>query len=398
MAGTRLHPPHLSSGVASFDALLGGGLVPGDNIVWVADTAQASDLFCRPFLDVDDGGRRRLVRLGPRRTPTPPGVEVLDLRGLGLSGGPGGAERGGGLGGAGASAGPEGLEEIEAAITGHGLVEGDRLVVDGLDDLVLHWGAQAAVRLYQRACPRLFDLGALAYWTGSREVLSASVVEGVTKVAQCAFDLRGDRLRISKAEGRPAKLQGSLVDVRQVDGSLVVSGEHAVGRVGEGLRRLRRQRNLTQGQVAAMAGVTPGAVSQAETGRRGLSLDTLVPLCEALGIGIDDLLGTAGPHDHVLVRRHRHRTGPGTTALSDDPATGLRAYAVRLGQDDDAAPLFAHKGVEVVVVVEGLVLVDLGETTPVLRTGDALTVTRVPIRRWRNLGQAPAELLWLVGG
>jgi transcriptional regulator with XRE-family HTH domain len=368
---------HVSSGVPSLDDLLGGGLVLGDNVVWVADQAAASDAFCAPFLAVDDGARRRVVRLGARRTPVPSGVEVVDLS---------------------TATRAHDLEAVERAIVDEGASEGDRLVVDGLDDVVLRWGAPAAERLYQRACPRLFDLGVVAYWVGSREVLSASVVEAVSKVAQCAFDLRGDRLRVGKAEGRPAKLQGSLVDVRTVDGAPVVSGEHAVGRVGEGLRRIRRQRNLTQGQVASLAGVTPGAVSQAETGRRGLSLDTLVPLCEALGIGLDDLLGTAGPHDHVLVRRDRHPTGAGTAPLFDDPATGLRAYTVRLAPDEDAAPPFAHKGVELVVVVDGLVLVDLGETTPVLRTGDALMVTRVPIRRWRNLGPEPVELLWLVSG
>ena len=61
---------------------------------------------------------------------------------------------------------------------------------------------------------------------------------------------------------------------------------------------------------------------QAESGRRGLSLDTLLPLCEQLGLGLDDLLGGSGPPDYVLARRDRLPTGDPVTPLLDDPAAG----------------------------------------------------------------------------
>jgi transcriptional regulator with XRE-family HTH domain len=172
--------------------------------------------------------------------------------------------------------------------------------------------------------------------------------------------------------------------------------------VGEGLRRVRRERNLTQGQIAALAGVTPAAISQAEAGRRGLSLDTLIPLCEALGIGVDDLLGSSSASArHALARRDRRttgRTGDGEAvmALFDDPAPGVRAYLVRLAPDEEGAPPFSHKGPELVLVASGLVLIDLGDTTPVVRAGDALMVRSAPLLRWTNLGPGTAQLFWVL--
>jgi transcriptional regulator with XRE-family HTH domain len=364
--------------VPTLDDLLGGGLVLGDNVVWVADDPDGHEAFWRAVLSTGPA-RRRYIGLGPTGLPRGLGGDVealhLDPR-----------------------AGEASPAALEAAILDPRHAEGSRIVVDGLDDLVLAWGAPAAARFYARVCPRLFDLGTVAYWTASRQVVSSALVEQVSKVAQCVFDLRPGRLRVAKAEGRPAKLQGAMVECRLVDGTPVLSREHAVGRVGEGLRRLRRERNLTQGQVAALAGVTPAAISQAESGRRGLSLDTLVPLCEALGIGLDDLLGTSGAADHVLARRDRRAADGGVVALLDDPGPGLRAYLVRLQPEEEGTPPFAHKGLELLLVGSGLVLVDLGDTTPVVRAGDALMVRQVPIQRWTNLGPGPAQLFWLVSG
>lgn len=369
------------SGVPSLDTLLGGGLVLGDNIVWVGDEAGSCASFVRPFLAAGSG-RRRYICLG-RLAPTPgEGTEVVHV--------PPGDGR----------ATPP---DLEAAILDPDEAEGSRVVIDGLDDLVVRWGVDQVARFYSRVCPRLFDLGAIAYWMGSRQVLSASLIDQVTKVAQCVFDVRPGRLRVAKAEGRPAKLQGALVDLADDDDVPVVSREHAVGRVGEGLRRIRRERNLTQSQIATLAGVTPAAISQAESGRRGLSLDTLIPLCESLGIGLDDLLGSSASVGHVLARRGRRTTrragdDGSVMALFDDPSPGVRAYLVRLAPEEQGAPPFSHKGPEVVLVASGLVLIDLGDTTPVVRAGDALMVRSATLQRWTNLGPGPAQLFWVITG
>lgn len=367
-----------STGITSLDAFLGGGVLHGDNIVWVGDHRRSTVAFCEAFLRQPGTPRTRYVTFNPAEAITglPPHVERIDLV-------PGTS-----------------IDEVlalERILTDPGPAEGSRIVIDGLDDLVARWGAAETVRFYRRVCPRLFDLGAIAYWTGSREMLSAPVIESITKIAQCVFDLRPDRLRVAKAEGRSSKIQGALVKLVVDADGVRLDREHTVGRVGEGLRRLRRSRNLTQGQLAELAGVTPAAISQVESGRRGLSLDTLVPLCDTLGIGIDDLLGSRGTPDHVIARRDGLRSDRALSVLFDDPDPGLRSYLVRLDPDEQGAPPFAHKGLELVLVAAGLVLIDLGDSTPVMRAGDGLMVRRVAIRGWENLGTEPAQLFWVVG-
>jgi len=54
----------------------------------------------------------------------------------------------------------------------------------------------------------------------------------------------------------------------------------------EVLRELRKQRNLTQDQLARSIGVKQAFVSKYETGERRLDFLDLVGICEVLGISI----------------------------------------------------------------------------------------------------------------
>jgi transcriptional regulator with XRE-family HTH domain len=54
----------------------------------------------------------------------------------------------------------------------------------------------------------------------------------------------------------------------------------------EVLRELRKQRNLTQDQIARSMGVKQAFVSKYETGERRLDFLDLVAICDVLGISI----------------------------------------------------------------------------------------------------------------
>ena len=84
--------------------------------------------------------------------------------------------------------------------------------------------------------------------------------------------------------------------------------------------RLREQRHLTQAELAELAGVSPSAISQAEAGHRGLSLDTVATLAERLQLSIDDLLASQPDADYLLARREHAagRCGSGPSLDSPD--------------------------------------------------------------------------------
>ena len=368
------------SGVPDVDALL-GGLILGDNVVWVLEdidvgrhlegallhevAARGEQAF---YVTAGPDPARLQARLGAA-------VTVMDARARGRYG--------------------------DAAVLETAIFEAAKanppgyVVIDGLVQFARRWGAARAVAFFSRVCPRLFDLGAIAYWRAPRRQLGPSFIEQVTSVTQCVLEVGGSHLRVIKAEGRPASVQGRLLRMDFRDGVLRLQDDRGLGRLGQGLERVRTERNLSQGDLARLAGVSQSAISQAEAGRRGLSLETVMLLSAQLGMGVDELLATAPSGGYVLARRPR-TLADANTALLDDPKAGLRAYLVRLEPGESGAPDLLHKGAELVVVASGLVQLTIGSDTPVMRVGDAALATRVAVSGWRNLMNVPALLFWVL--
>ncbi|HEX2154715.1 MAG TPA: cupin domain-containing protein [Acidimicrobiia bacterium] len=138
------------------------------------------------------------------------------------------------------------------------------------------------------------------------------------------------------------------------------------------------------------------AISQAEAGHRGLGVETLLTLSEALAVSLDDLFGHSPDTGYVLARRDRIPPRRGIVALLDDPSAGLRAHLITLGPGEAGGPPVVHKGAELIMVSIGLVQIELNEEAPVMRAGDALLVTRDAISGWRNFLPEPARLFWIV--
>lgn len=370
----------VSSGFAAIDDLL-GGLIPGDNIVWVSSDAQL-------LTSLEAGFLREGCRLGvgcwyvtvdapPEEVAArlPAGVVVLDAR-------------------------PDGEHEdpvvLEQTLVGGAGRYGARIGIGGIDALARRWGKRRSLDFFSHVCPRLFDLGAIAYWRMPRTLGTAFIAE-VRGVTQCVIEERRRQLRVVKAEGRPSQLQGRLFRVDLgTGGDIQLRAELALGRLGHGLTRVRQERQMSQADLARLAGVSPSAISQAEAGVRGLSVDTLLVISGQLNVSIDHILENDTDAGYVLARRDRtDQPGPHLPLLGD-PHAGLRAFLINLGPSEKAEPPTPHKGVEAILVAAGLVQVNLGIETPVMRSGDALLATTAAVIGWRNLLRDPARLFWII--
>jgi quercetin dioxygenase-like cupin family protein len=147
--------------------------------------------------------------------------------------------------------------------------------------------------------------------------------------------------------------------------------------------------------------VSPSAISQAERGQRGLSLETLLELTGNLNMSVDELLRGEVVAGYRLGRRDHPRTrrinsGHQPLPLLDDPGSGLRAYLVHLPPRQTGSPRVAHKGTELVAVAHGLVPVILANGRLVLRRGEVLLIDATTLEGWRNLGPSEATLFWIL--
>jgi transcriptional regulator with XRE-family HTH domain len=160
---------------------------------------------------------------------------------------------------------------------------------------------------------------------------------------------------------------------------------------------LRRTRELSQQDLAKLAGVTASAISQAERAERGLSLGTLVRLSAALGITIDELLRGEDPAVYRIGRRTEDPElglERSLTLLGGDNAD-LRIDLVRLTPRESGSPAVAERGRGIVAVASGLVQVRVAGQTPAIRHGEVLVAESQRVDGWHNLGQTEAVFFWI---
>ncbi len=368
----------VSTGISALDHVL-GGLYWGDNVVWDLDHASADDFYAAIAELRDAFEMRAFIALGaPGEPRVPAGTPIIDA-------GPGTA----------LATPADVLLEIQRLCH----APGRRLLLfDSLDKMVRAWGVTATRGFFARCCPLLLEASAIAYWTMSADETPQAVRDTVRAVTQCILRVDDRSVRVAKAEGRADRTAGSVLHWHQEGDERVLEAASITGRVAASLRALRRARDLSQHELAKLAGVTPSAISQAERGERGLSLTTMVRLSDALGIAIDDLLRGEDPHIYHIGRRVEdpHRGAQPVTTLLGASEGDLRVDLVALGPRQGGRPAERRPGSGILAVAAGMVQVQVGGQTPAVRHGEVLVADSERVTGWRNIGHGDAMLFWIV--
>ena len=368
----------VSTGLDALDAVL-GGLYWGDNVVWQLDSAPAEPFYAAIARRSGDFDTRTFVSLGRSAAALrAPGLAVIDA-------GPGsGLEQPADL-----------LREIHRVCHPGGR---RLLLFESLERMVEVWGASGTRGFFARCCPLLLDVGAIAYWSMSLRATPLTVRETVESVTQCVLRVDERSVRVAKAEARPASVRGSVLHWHIEGGRPVLSQADVIARVAASLRAVRRGRELSQQELAKLAGVTASAISQAERAERGLSLATLARLSSALRLTIDDLLHGEDPEVYRIGRRTDDplRASEQAIPLLGDAASDLRIDLVQLDAREAGGPSEQQTGTGIVAVANGLVQVQIAGGTPAIRAGEVLVADSDRVDGWRNLGQTEAVLFWIV--
>jgi transcriptional regulator with XRE-family HTH domain len=369
--------PRVSSGLDALDGVL-GGLFWGDNVVWQLEGAPLQPFYGAIARQSDAFDTKLLISLGePVETYNVTDIVVID-------------------------AGPQTklARPVDLLLEIHRICHPRArrlLLFDSLDRMVRNWGANNARGFFARCCPLLLEVGAIAYWSMSQETPGA-VRDTVEAVTQCVLRVDERSIRVAKAEGREERVRGTVLHWHRDGEELVLAPAELAGRIAASLRAVRRARDLSQQDLAELAGVTASAISQAERAERGLSLATLVRLSAGLGITIDELLRGEDPALYRIGRR------------TDDPERGLERTIALLGGTDQSprvdlvhldpresgSPGGDRRGTVIIAVSSGLVQVQVGGQTPAVRHGEVLVADGQRVEGWHNIGQTEAVFFWIV--
>lgn len=170
----------------------------------------------------------------------------------------------------------------------------------------------------------------------------------------------------------------------------------ALDQIGPRLRDARRARGLTIDRLAALTHVSPSTLSRLESGKRGASLELLIPITRQLGIRVDDLLPD-DDRDPRVRRASVRRDGMIIQPLSPEGAA-VETFKITYLPRPDAPRPRVHDGYEWLYVVSGTVRLALGDRLLDLEAGDAAEFdTRTP-HAFSAAGGEPAEVISIFNG
>lgn len=175
--------------------------------------------------------------------------------------------------------------------------------------------------------------------------------------------------------------------------------------VGARLKAIRKARKMSQRELATKSGVTNGLISLIEGNKSSPSISSLKKILSVLGMTLSDFFDAeqSGTDKFAFKFDELTEINP-ERVFQEGTADGLKAVSLRrIGSSfertllmlyetyepgaDTGPELYSHEGEEGGFVIEGELLLQVGDTTETLRAGDAYQFDSTKPHRFRNVGE-----------
>lgn len=171
---------------------------------------------------------------------------------------------------------------------------------------------------------------------------------------------------------------------------------NVLAQVGERLRHLRTHRNVTLVELSAVTGISKSTLSRLESGQRKPSLELLLPIAQAHGIPLDELVGAPEVADPRIRPRPQKRNGRIVVPLTQQPH-GMHAWKVVIPPERREPELRSHEGYEWLYVLSGELRLLLGGHDITMTAGEVAEFDTTVPHWFGAAGKRPVEILSLLG-
>lgn len=416
----------ISSGIEGLDLLV-DSLHIGDNVVWEVDAGTDYDLFVLNFLRDSFTHGQQVVYISFNRSPQtivneispvlrPAQLTLIDC----FTAGKGKSDE--------AFlrfyeqprdvnvvriADPRNIEDFsrQLARIEDQYTSGVRYVFDSLTGMQDLWGNENdTYQFFTYMCPRLYDLGTVAYWILEKDAHSPKFKANLRHITQVVFDLYKRReslyIKALKLAGRQDReaFKPHLYEISGGRISVSLPKKEVPADIGRRIRDLRTTMGMSQKELANKVNLTPSYISQLENNQISPSLSSFLQICNVLAVNPGEFLGTRKQtrgkwilrKDAVFSKPQKADEGFTTfTIVSDE---GLSARIILLPAGGVVRGHFLYrKGPEFLHVLNGSVDVTIQGVTDRASQGDSLYLRETFPSEWRNEGADDAQILLVSG-
>ncbi|OGR17162.1 MAG: hypothetical protein A2X81_07140 [Desulfobacterales bacterium GWB2_56_26] len=175
--------------------------------------------------------------------------------------------------------------------------------------------------------------------------------------------------------------------------------------IGTLIRKCRKERKLTLKAVAEKASISEGFLSQVENAVNSPSVDTLIRICNAIGVNAGDLISQVSKQEKIILIRKAEwddidlsHTGFVTRRFFPPENRNVIDSAVLVIDPGKSIPVRRNikNGQEVLCVLKGTVELMVSEETHVLIEGDSVHYWSNPDnQKITNTSNSTSFVLWV---
>ncbi|MEV0646163.1 XRE family transcriptional regulator [Phytomonospora sp. NPDC050363] len=172
--------------------------------------------------------------------------------------------------------------------------------------------------------------------------------------------------------------------------------DSVIEQIAPRLRRAREKKGVSLAELSRATGISTSTLSRVESAQRRPSLELLLPITAALGVGLDEIVSAPRILDPRVPQRPEKSGGRTLIPLSRHQGEP-RAYKMTIPAHDEEPHLRTHAGHEWLYVLHGRLRVKLGDRDFVMGAGEAAEFDcRIP--HWFGAaGRGVVEVLSLFG-
>jgi len=415
----------ISTGIKDLDLLIDSAHI-GDNVVWETEAGTSEDIFMQNFIKMSLQENKDVIYASFNRSPqsillhlnitsNPRRLTILDC----FTSGKGKSDRaflkyyetdhsgGPNIIKVNRPADISSFSETLNAIQDK-LPEGARYIFDSLTGMQDLWGDEnSTYKFFTYMCPRLYDLGTVAFWMLEKEAHSQSFKANLRHITQVVIELYKKReklyLKALKLEGRSTReaFKPHSYDIEDGIINIVSARKDHLYDIGGRVRNARMRLDMSQKDLADKIGMTSSFISQLENNQISPSLNSFFQIAGVLGISASSLLEVQKKPEEVgwLI------SGDSVKASLSEKEQAYSVYTVTSGGRASAylvvikpgaeinKHFLSYKKEELIYVMKGRLTVEVENAEKDLQPGDAIYLKESLPSQWRNKSSEEAELL-----
>ncbi|MBE0427305.1 MAG: helix-turn-helix domain-containing protein [Nitrospirae bacterium] len=290
------------------------------------------------------------------------------------------------------------------------LPSGNRYIFDSLTGMQDLWGDEnSTYKFFTYLCPRLYDLGAVAYWILEKEAHSPVFKANLRHITQVVLELykRKDKLYIKalKLEGRSDReaFKPHPYEIEHNKKSIAITPvrKEPFFEIGRKIKELRTNIGMSQKELADKVDLTPSFISQLENNQINPSLNSFIQICNALGVNFSALFEENKSEDaQWLIKKEKifshlsiNENGlKGYSIVNNGNVSGTLILLEPYTKTENIIPV---EGIKLIYVLKGAISVVIKNKGETLRSGDSMYLKKEVPSLLKNEGGDNAELLLL---